>query len=443
LDFARVSSGESGFWEDKMKQNTIDILIHNSCLLLTMQGKAGPRSGSEMSNVGGIVQGAVAVRDGKIFAVGTEEEVRAQIKGMHVSHDLDAAGRLITPGLVDPHTHLVHGGSREHELALKLKGVSYLDILAQGGGILSTVKATRQATEKELFQKAKSSLDTMLLYGLTTVEAKSGYGLTLEDEIKQLTVAKRLNESHPVDLVSTFMGAHAVPVEYKGRTEEYLKLIIEGMLPEIKRQGLAEFCDVFCEHGVFTVEQSRAILSAAKEIGFGLKIHADEIEPMGGAELAGELGCISAEHLLAASDEGFKAMQKAGTIAVCLPATSFNLRLKEHARAKTMIQMGVPVALSTDYNPGSSPTESMQLVITLGCLNLGLTPEEVMTAVTINAAYAIGRGDTIGSLEVGKQADIVIFNANNLAYLPYHFGINHVNTVIKKGEIVVLDGQLI
>jgi imidazolonepropionase len=425
-----------------MGNNTIDLLIHNIGLLVTMRGDTKPRTGSKMSDVGAIEKGAVAVRNGKIFAVGREEEVRTQIADMPIVQEVDAKGRLVTPGLVDPHTHLVHGGSRENELALKLKGVPYLDILAQGGGILSTVKATRQATEEELFLKAKGSLDTMLLYGATTVEAKSGYGLTLEDEIKQLRVAKKLNASHPVDLVSTFMGAHAVPLEYKEQPTEYVELIIKEMLPEVKRQELAEFCDVFCEHGVFTVEQSRKILLAAKEMGFGIKIHADEIEPMGGAELAGELGCISAEHLLAASDEGFAAMQKAGTVAVCLPATSFNLRLKEHARARTMIEMGVPVALSTDYNPGSSPTESMQLVITLGCLNLGMTPEEVMTAVTINAAYAIGKADSIGSLEVGKQADIVIFNASNLAYLPYHFGINHVNTVIKKGEIVVSEGKV-
>jgi imidazolonepropionase len=314
--------------------------------------------------------------------------------------------------------------------------------LAQGGGILSTVRATRAATEQELFKKAKKSLDRMLLFGATTVEAKSGYGLSVEEELKQLRVVKKLDQCHPVDLVPTFMGAHAVPEEYRGRSAEYVELVIREMLPEVKRQGLAEFCDVFCEHGVFSVKESRRILTAAREWGFGLKLHADEIEPMGGAQLAGELGCISAEHLLAATDEGLTAMRRAGVVAVCLPATSFNLGLKTHARARTMIEMGVPVALSTDYNPGSSPTESLQLVMTLGCLNLGMTPEEVMTAMTINAAHAIGRADTIGSLEVGKQADLVIFDAPNLAYLPYHFGVNHVNAVIKKGRVVVSEGRL-
>lgn len=426
-----------------MEINRIDLLIHNIGTLITMQGTQEPRRGGEMSEVADVRRGAVAIRDGIIVAAGSEEEVLAQIGELPVTYKYDAEGKLVTPGLIDPHTHLVHGGSRENELALKLKGASYLEILAQGGGILSTVRSTRQASEEELYVKAKKSLDTMLSYGVTTAEAKSGYGLTLDDELKQLRVTRKLNQEHPVDLVSTFMGAHMVPVEYKGRSQEFVQLIIEEMLPEVKRQGLAEFCDVFCEHGVFSVEESEQILLAAKAMGFGLKIHADEIEPMGGAQLAGKLGCISAEHLIAASDEGLEAMQRAGVIAVCLPATSFNLRLKHHARARRMIEMGLPVALSTDYNPGSSPTESMQLVMTLGCLNLGMTPEEVLTAVTINAAHAIGKADRIGSLEAGKQADLVIFNADNLAYLPYHFGINHVHSVFKQGKMVVLDGKRI
>ncbi|TCZ78949.1 imidazolonepropionase [Paenibacillus albiflavus] len=422
--------------------NRIDLLLYNIGVLITMQGSALPRTKEDMSQVGEIHNAAIAVLDGKIVAVGTEEEVRAVITGLPILKQIDAEGKLVTPGLVDPHTHLVHGGSREHELPLKLKGATYLEILAQGGGILSTVRATRLATEEKLYAKALTSLNTMLLQGATTVEAKSGYGLTMKDELKQLRVTQRLNQSHPVDLVSTFMGAHMIPEEYKQDPSAYVELVIHEMLPEVKRLGLAEFCDVFCEHGVFSVEQSRQILHAARELGFGLKIHADEIVPMGGAELAGELGCISAEHLIAASDEGIAAMQQAGVIAVCLPATSFNLRLKEHARARSMIDMGVPVALSTDYNPGSSPTESIQLVMTLGCLNLLLSPEEVITAITINAAHAIGRADTIGSLEVGKYADIVLYNATNLAYLPYHFGINHVHTVIKQGQVVVSNGQL-
>lgn len=423
-----------------MEDNHIDLLIHNIGTLITMQGSRAARQGSEMSEVAAVRNGAVAIRDGIIVFAGREDEVLSQLAGINIERRHDAQGLLVTPGLIDPHTHLVHGGSREHELALKLRGVSYLDILAQGGGILSTVRSTRQASEEELFAKAQKSLDIMLSQGITTAEAKSGYGLTPEDELKQLRVIQKLNQEHPVDLVPTFLGAHAVPEEYRGRSHEYIKLVIEQMLPEVKRQGLAEFCDVFCEHGVFSVKESEQILLAAKAMGFGLKIHADEIEPMGGAQLAGKLGCISAEHLIAATDEGLEAMRQAGVIAVCLPATSFNLRLKHHARARRMIEMGLAVALSTDYNPGSSPTESLQLVMTLGCLNLGMTPEEVLTAVTINAAHAIGKADAVGSLEAGKLADLVIFKAENLAYLPYHFGINHVHTVFKRGNIVVSDG---
>ncbi|WP_124727248.1 imidazolonepropionase [Staphylospora marina] len=425
-----------------MKPERIDLLIHNIGQLVTMKGSPGPRRGAEMSDTGTVSGGAVAIADGVIVAAGPEADVRQAVAGLRTERTLDAEGRLVTPGLVEPHTHLVHGGSREHEYHLKLQGVPYLDILAQGGGILSTVRATRAASEDQLYEKARKSLDLLMLFGATTVEAKSGYGLTLEDELKQLRVAKRLNETHPVELVSTFMGAHAVPEEYKGRSGEYVRLVIEEMLPEVKRQGLAEYCDVFCEHGVFSVEESRQILFAAKKLGFGLKLHADEIEPLGGARLAAELGCVSAEHLLAATDEGLRAMRDAGVIAVCLPATSFNLRAP-HARARDMIDMGLAVALSTDYNPGSSPTESLQLVMTLACLNLGMTPEEVITAMTVNAACAIGRGDRIGSLEPGKQADLVLYNADNPAYLPYHFGINHVDTVIKRGEIVVSGGQIV
>ncbi|RAP24772.1 Imidazolonepropionase [Brevibacillus laterosporus] len=420
----------------------IDLLVHNIKTLVTMAGPAQARCGAEMKEIGLVQDGAIAIADGRIVAVGREQDVWQQIQGSVVQNEWDANGKLVTPGLVDPHTHLVHGGSREHELSLKLNGASYLEILEQGGGILSTVRATRAATEQELFLKAKKSLDQMLQFGATTVEAKSGYGLSVEEELKQLRVTRTLQEAHPVDLVSTFMGAHAVPTEYKGRTDEYVALVINEMLPEVKRAGLAEFCDVFCEHGVFSVEQSRAIMQAARKLGFGLKLHADEIEPLGGAEIAAELGCISAEHLLAASDEGLQAMKEADVVAVCLPATSFNLRLTKHARARKMIELGVPVALSTDYNPGSSPTESLQLVMTLGCLNLGLTPEEVLTAMTINAAHAIGRAEQVGSLEVGKQADLVIYDADNLNYLPYHFGINHVKTVVKNGQIVVQDGKV-
>ncbi|GLX70971.1 imidazolonepropionase [Paenibacillus glycanilyticus] len=396
-----------------------------------------------MNEIRQIPQASVAIQEGRIAFVGTETEVMNALNGAEILETLDARGCLATPGLIDPHTHLVHGGSREHELALKRAGVPYLEILAQGGGILSTVQATRSASEQELYEKAYQSLNIMLLQGVTTVEAKSGYGLSIEAEQRQLRAAKRLSDNHPLEVVSTFMGAHAVPAEYKGKTNEYVDLVC-GMLPQIAQLRLAEFCDVFCEKGVFTVEQSRRILLEAQRNGLLPKIHADEIESLGGAELAGELGAISAEHLLAASDKGLGMLAAGGVIPVLLPGTSFNLGLNKHARARDMIdKFKLPVALATDYNPGSCPTESMQLIMMLASLNLKMTPEEILAACSINAANAIARGDRLGSIEVGKQADIALFDVPNLAYLPYHFGINHTYGVIKNGQAVVWERQLL
>ncbi|CAN7720357.1 imidazolonepropionase [Paenibacillus sp. LjRoot56] len=421
----------------------IDLLITGIGRLVTPPGNA-PRCGQQMKQLEIIIDAALAISEGSIVAFGTSQDVLELMRDLEVVETIDVGGRMVTPGLVDPHTHLVHGGSREHELALKRSGVSYLDILAQGGGILNTVQSTREASEQELYDKARRSLNEMLLNGVTTVEAKSGYGLTLEDELKQLRVAKRLNDTHPVEIVSTFMGAHAVPLAYKGRAEEYVDLIVDEMLPTVAEEGLAEFCDVFCEKGVFSVDQSRRILLEGKRNGLIPKIHADEIEPLGGAELAGEIGAISAEHLLAATDKGFAAMAEHGVIPVLLPGTSFNLGLAKHARARDMIDTyELPVALATDYNPGSCPTESIQLIMMLASLNLKMTPEEILTACTINAANALGRGESIGSIAVGKRADLTIFDAPNLAYLPYHFGINHTFGVIKNGNVIVWDRTIV
>ncbi|ARU62828.1 imidazolonepropionase [Tumebacillus avium] len=421
----------------------LDLLVKGIGRLVTPPGDA-PRFGREMNEVIEIENAAVAIHQGRFVHVGTEAEVLAALQGVTVAETIDVGGRLVTPGLVDPHTHLVHGGSREHELALKRSGVPYLEILAGGGGILSTVKATRAASEEELYHKARKSLNEMLLNGVTTVEAKSGYGLTTEDELKQLRVAKRLHDTHPVDIVSTFMGGHAVPPEYKGRTEEYVDLIVNEMLPKVADEFLAEFCDVFCEHGVFTVEQSRRILMEGKRNGLMPKIHADEIESLGGAQLAGEIGAISAEHLLAATDEGLQELADNGVTPVLLPGTSFNLGLQNHARARDMIdKYNLPVALSTDYNPGSCPTESIQLIIALASLNLKMTPEEILTACTLNAANALGRSTDIGSVAKGKRADLTIFDAPNIQYLPYHFGINHTFGVIKNGQVAVWERQIV
>lgn len=411
-----------------------DLILKNIGKLVTMQGSSSFRVKEEMNKINIIENAYIAVKNGKILAIGVGDEFGNLCGDDTKIHD--AEGLLVTPGLIDSHTHLIHGGSRENEFSMKLNGVPYIEILNNGGGILSTVKATKEASEEELYKKAKKSLDRMLEFGVTTVEEKSGYGLELNTEIKQLEVARALDKNHPVDLVHTFLGAHAVPEEYKENHKAYIDILVDVMMPKIKDMGLAEFCDVFCEEGVFTIEESEYILQKAKEIGYKLKIHADEIESLGGAELAAKLGCVSADHLMAASDEGIKMMAENNVVANILPATSFNLN-KNYADCRKMIDMGAIVSLSSDYNPGSCPSENLQLVMQLGCLHLKMTPNEVLTAVTINAAYAIDRADKIGSIEVGKNADFVVFDARNVEYLMYHFGINHTKKVYKNGNLVV------
>lgn len=411
-----------------------DLILKNIGELVTMQGSSSFRVKEEMNKINIIENAYIAVKNGKILAIGVGDEFGNLCGEDTKIHD--AEGLLVTPGLIDSHTHLIHGGSRENEFSMKLNGVPYIEILNNGGGILSTVKATKEASEEELYKKAKKSLDRMLEFGVTTVEEKSGYGLELNTEIKQLEVARALDKNHPVDLVHTFLGAHAVPEEYKENHKAYIDILVDVMMPKIKDMELAEFCDVFCEEGVFTIEESEYILQKAKEIGYKLKIHADEIESLGGAELAAKLGCVSADHLMAASDEGIKMMAENNVVANILPATSFNLN-KNYADCRKMIDMGAIVSLSSDYNPGSCPSENLQLVMQLGCLHLKMTPNEVLTAVTINAAYAIDRADKIGSIEVGKNADFVVFDARNVEYLMYHFGINHTKKVYKNGNLVV------
>jgi imidazolonepropionase len=321
--------------------------------------------------------------------------------------------------------------------------MKYIDILNAGGGILSTVSKTREASQEMLEAETRKRLDLMLAHGTTTVESKSGYALDFENEIKTLQVNKNLNRTHPMDIVSTYLGAHAIPKEYKGNREEYINLMINKIMPYIKENNLAEFVDCFCEEGVFTVEEARRILTEGQKLGLKAKLHADEIESIGGAELAGEIKAVSAEHLVAASDEGIKAMAENNVIAVLLPTTSFYLMLNKFARARTMIEEGVPVALSTDCNPGTSPTESLQSTMTFACFGLRMMPEEIINAMTINAAYAVGREKEIGSIEIGKKADLAIFNAKNLNYLFYHFGVNAVHKVVKNGSIVVEEGKVV
>lgn len=403
-----------------------DLLVVNIGLLATPVGSAA-KGGKAQGEIQLLRDAWLRIEDGVIAALGTGAP---EGTGCPV---LDAGGRLVTPGLVDAHTHLVFGGWRQNELALKLHGVPYLDILAQGGGILSTVTATRTATEEELADKAAAALDEMLRFGTTTCEAKSGYGLTTEEECKQLRAIRALNQRHPIDLVATFMGAHALPQAYKENREAYVSLVCEEMIPQVAAEQLAEFCDVFCETGVFTAEESRRILEAGKRYGLRPKIHADEIDPIGGSQLAGEIGAVSAEHLIVCPDEGIDSMARGGTVACLLPATSFYLGA-DYAPARKMVKASVPVAMATDFNPGSCPCLNMQLVMNLGCLRYRLTPEEVLTAVTLNGAAAIGRAEAVGSLEPGKRGDLLIWEARDLNYVCYRMGSNLVHTVVKGGK---------
>ena len=390
-----------------------------------------PHRGKEQGENVKYFNAAIAMEDGVI----TEITSDGKLPEGDFDIEYNAGGKLVTPGLVDGHTHLVFGGYRQHELAMKLAGADYLDILKAGGGIIDTVRKTREADKSELYIKSAGFLDEMIGMGVTTCEAKSGYGLTTECELKMLNVIRDLNSRHYMDVVATFMGPHAVPPEYEGRGDEYIDMVCSEMLPAVKEDKLAEFCDVFCEDSVFNAEQSRRYLECARNMGFGLKVHADEIEAIGGSELAGELGAVSAEHLIAITEAGMDALAEGGTIAMCLPATSFYLG-KTFAPARRMIEKEIPVAIASDFNPGSCPSLNLQFAMNLGCIKYRMTPEEVLTAVTINPACGIGKGETVGTIEPGKKGDLVIWNAPDFEMVCYRFGSNMVNRVIKCGELV-------
>ncbi|MCK4434983.1 imidazolonepropionase, partial [Candidatus Bathyarchaeota archaeon] len=379
-----------------------------------------------------IRKGCLAVKDGRIVAVGKTSEIRKRFRAENV---ISTSEKIVMPGFVDPHTHLVFAGSREDEFQMRVEGASYLKILDAGGGILKTVKETRRTSVERLVDFGFKTLDTMLEHGTTTIEAKSGYGLTVKDELKILKVIKRLNQLHAVDIVPTFLGAHAVPPEYRNCVQGYVNLVVKEMIPQVTAQKLAEFCDVFCERGVFSLEQSRRVLVAGKNYGLKLKVHADEISTLGGAELAADVEAISAEHLLFSSDKGIRAMANKGVIAVLLPAAAFSLMSVRHVDARKAISFGVPVALGTDFNPNCW-IENQQLVIAFACHFMKLAPAEAITAATINAAHAIGRADEVGSLEVGKKADVIILDVPNHKFLGYRFGVNLVDKVIKDGRLV-------
>ena len=420
-----------------MTQTTPTLILHNASQLLTLSG--GPQRGGKLGSLGLIEQGAVAIQGDHILSVGRSDELLSAYPG---AARYDAGKKVVMPGFVDPHTHLVWAGDRADEFTLRLQGKSYMEILAMGGGILSTVRATRAASLEELVAQSRPRAWAAFAHGTTTLEVKTGYGLILESEIKQLQAILALNAEGPLELVPTFLGAHAVPQEFHGRTDAYVDLVCDEMLPGIHAWWQSEapgqplpFVDVFCEQGAFDLAQSRQILERARELGFPLKIHADEFENLGGAALAAELGAASADHLVKTSPVDIHALGKSDTVAVALPGTPFGLNEAEYTPARALLASGALMALATDTNPGTAWCESLQFMLALACRKMGLTPDQAIAAATINAAAAINRQNAIGSIEPGKQADLLILDVNNYRHLGYRFGTNLVSTVIKRGRI--------
>ena len=423
----------SKFSKAKTK-GSADLLIVNAEELLTLAGSQGkPKKHKDMQDLGIIKDGAVAITEGRIVAIGKTKDVT---KAFRAGYVINAQNKTVLPGFVDPHTHLVFAGSREEEFQMRLEGVSYMELLGSGGAILKTVKETRRARVEKLVELGLERLDAMLTHGTTTVEAKSGYGLTTVDELKILEAAKRLNQLHSVNVVSTFMGANAVPIEYQGNSEEYVDLVAGEMISKVAEKRLAEFCDVFCERGIFNLEQAKRILLMGKKAGLKPKIHADKMSLSGGAEIAATIGAVSAEHVLFSSADGIQALARKGIIAVLLPAVAFSLMMDRYADARLMIDSGVPIALGTGFD-ANCWVENQQLVIAMACHCMRLTPAEAITAATLNAAYAVNRAEEVGSLEVGKRADVLVLSAPNHKFLGYRFGVNLVDKVIKNGRMVV------
>lgn len=406
--------------------------IYRNARIFTPVDCGSPCTGEKQGHIAQYLPGAMVVNKGCIELIGEESDVLQGIKGDPALEEYDCGGRCVIPGFVDPHTHCCFAALRENEFDLRIAGTPYLEILAQGGGILSSVKAVAQATVDHLYEMAQKHALRAMFLGTTTIEIKSGYGLTTANELKMLEAIGRVARDTPLDVVATFLGAHAIPAEFKNNADDYVTLLIEEMLPAVQQQGIARYCDVFCETGVFSIEQGRRLLRAAQERGMGVKIHADEVNDLGGAGLAAELKAVSADHLLAASDANLQAMARAGVVADLLPATAYSLR-KPYARARAMIEAHVPVALATDCNPGSSFTESMQFVFGLAVLNMHMSPYEALTGATLNAAYAIGMEKKVGSLDVGKQADFLILDGESPSILAYHAGVSSVREVYKKG----------
>lgn len=408
------------------------IVVRNIAQLVTCSGFKA-KAGRHMAELDIIEDGAVSIENGVITHVGTTAGVLRQINQEEFL-EIDATGKAVLPGFVDSHTHFVFDGYREEEFCRRLQGDSYMSIMEQGGGILNTVQATRESSMEQLWRQGMDRLDEMFRMGVTTVEGKSGYGLDMETEMKQLRVMANLNASHPVSVVSTFLGAHAVPPEFEGRANAYIEYLSQVVLPAVWKERLAKFCDVFCEKGVFTVEQSNRLLRAARKIGFRLKIHADELSTFGGAELAARLETVSADHLLHASVDGIKLLARKGIVTTLLPLTAFSLG-EPYANGRKMIDRGCAVALASDLNPGSCFSASIPMLFSLACIYMGMKPEEVVTALTINGAAALGMADKIGSITVGKRADMVLLKYPSYKFLPYNVGTNVVDAVIKNGVL--------
>jgi len=416
-----------------------DLILYNIGTLLTPNPSDNPVKGKALNDLKQLKNAFIAINDGTILEVGVNENYKNFIGDDTELYDVQ--GCLVTPGLIDSHTHVVHGGSREFEFEKKMAGVPYLKILEEGGGIHSTVNATRMMDEKALFNQAKKSLIKMMEFGVTTVEGKSGYGLEESTELKQLRVQKRLHEKLPIDIVSTFMGAHAIPSEYKDNHKEYLDEVIKWM-DSVKSDSLAEFVDIFCEEGVFTAKESDYLLSEAIKKGFKVKIHADEIASIGGVDVAAKLNATSADHLMAITNKGIEALKKSNVVANILPATSFYLN-STYAPVRTMINEGCAIALSSDYNPGSSPSENYMFTLNLAAIHLKMSPNEILNAATINPSFSVNRQGEIGVIDKGYQADINVYDAKNWPYVLYHYGINHIKDVFKNGRLIVKDQKYV
>jgi len=417
-----------------------DCVVAGCRQLVTCRGPL-PKRGGALRDVGVVENGWLASDRGRIVFAGTERDFRAEVAVADGAARVDGGGLVAMPGFVDAHTHLPFAGDRQREFGLRLRGWTYQQLAAEGMGILSTVRATRAASRSELLALCLRRLDEMLLTGTTTVEAKSGYGLDLESEVKQLEVLKDLGSRHPIDVVPTFMGAHEVPPEYRDRRGAYIDLLVRTLIPEVRRRNLAEFFDVFCEPGYFSLEETEAMLRAAREAGFKLKVHAEEFAALGGAALAARLGAVSAEHLVSIDDGGIAALAASATAAVCLPGVPFFLMLDKRPPARLLIEAGAAVALASDFNPGSSHISSMLLVLQLGVFTLGLSVEEAVNACTGNGAYAVDRHADVGTLEPGKKMDVLLLDASDYVSLGYRPGANPIRHVIKNGRLVVRDGR--